>query len=63
MASRTYIPQLRIVLRIAHRYGTRYQDTLANTLTAPQYTCLLSVINAIADCLALLEEPVPEPPA
>lgn len=62
MPARTYVPHLRIVLKIAHRYGTRYQETLQNNLTAPQYTCLLAVINAIADCLALLDEPTPEAP-
>lgn len=54
MANRTYVPGLRLVLGAAHRYATRYQATLENNLTAPQYACLLDVITALASCLALL---------
>lgn len=59
MGIRTFVPGLRAVLKAAHYYGTRYQTKLSGSLTAPQYTCLLSTLNAIADCLALLGE---EPP-
>jgi len=51
---RTYVPGLRAVLYAAHRFATRYQARLATTLTTPQYNCLTSTIQAIADCLALL---------
>ena len=54
MSIKTYVPGLRFVLKRAHRFMTRYQQTLSNTLTEPQYTCLLSTIQAVADCLALL---------
>lgn len=54
MATRTYVPFLRIVLGTAHRYATRYQATLEANLTPLQYTCLLDVIAALASCLAAL---------
>lgn len=59
MAFRTYVPALRVVLYAAHRYATRYQSKLSAALTTEQYTCLVSTIQALADCLALLGvEPV-----
>lgn len=60
MAHRTYVPVLRAVLYTAHRYATRWQSRLQGSLTSEQYTCLVSTIQAIADCLALLGQPVPE---
>jgi hypothetical protein len=53
---RTYIPGLRIVLRIAHTYMTRWQDKLSGTLTETQYACLLDSITAVSSCLAALGE-------
>lgn len=61
MALKTYIPALRLVLKAAYRYGTRWQTQLSGSLTSEQYTCLLSTLNAIADCLALLGEETPGP--
>jgi len=58
MANRTYVPVLRIVLGRAHRYATRWQPKLQASLTEPQYTCLVAVIAALADCLVLLGEAV-----
>ncbi len=54
MPFRTWIPGLREVLKTAHYYGTRYQTQLSRSLTSEQYTCLLSTLQAIGDCLALL---------
>lgn len=54
MSLRTYVPTLRAVLYVAHRFATRYQAQLSEHLTPAQYTCLVSTIAAIADCLALL---------
>jgi hypothetical protein len=59
MPIRTYIPGLRLILKAAHRFGTRYQTQLQGSLTGPQYTCLLSTLAAIADCLVLLGEETP----
>lgn len=59
MALRTYVPGLRLVLYAAHRFATRYQATLSSTLTTEQYTCLLSTITALADCLAVLGQATP----
>lgn len=58
MAFKTYVPTLRFVLREAHKYATRYQPQLSQSLGSAQYACLVSTIQAIADCLALLG---PEP--
>jgi hypothetical protein len=61
MASRTYIPVLVYVLRKAHQYATRWQPQLAANLTEQQYTCLVSTIQALADCLVLLDVGSPAP--
>lgn len=58
---KTYVPGLRFILYAAHRYATRWQSKLAGSLTTEQYTCLVSTIQAIADCLALLGSPTIEP--
>jgi len=58
MAVRTYVPILRTVLYTAHKVATRYQSKLVGHLSTEQYTCLVSTIQAIADCLALLGQPV-----
>lgn len=59
MAQKLYISGLRVVMQNAHRYGTRYQKQLSGNLTGPQYTCLVSTLAAIADCLALLGDVIP----
>lgn len=56
MALKTYVYTLRIVLREAHKYATRYQTQLSSFLTAPQYACLVDTIAALASCLAVLGE-------
>lgn len=56
--TRTYIPTLRFFLNQLHRYATAHQTTLQVYLTTEQAACLLAVINAIAECLAVLGEPV-----
>lgn len=61
LVAKTYVPALRVVMKTAHKYGTRWQPQLSSTLTAPQYACLISTLAAIADCLALLGEQVPLP--
>lgn len=54
MALKTYVPHLRIVLKVAHKYATRYQTQLSAVLTPAQYACLTDTIVAISSCLALL---------
>lgn len=61
MALKTYVPGLRLILKAAHRYATRYQAQLNTILTVDQYTCLVSTIAAIGACLALLGETPIEP--
>jgi hypothetical protein len=56
VAQKTYVYTLRIILKEAHRYATRYQTQLSAFLTAPQYACLVDTIQALASCLALLGE-------
>lgn len=59
MAAKTYEQGLRLVLRTAHRYGTRYQTQLSGNLSSDQYACLITTLQAIAACLALLGEVLP----
>ena len=59
--ARSYIPQLRFVLNVAYKYGTRYQTKLEASLTPTQYTCLTNVLSAILECLVALGQPTPEP--
>jgi hypothetical protein len=59
MATKLYVQGLRVVLNTAHRYGTRYQQQLSSSLDNAQYTCLVSTLQAIAACLALLGKEIP----
>jgi hypothetical protein len=52
--AKTYVEGLRLVLQAAHKYGTRWQTKLESNLTGDQYSCLLSTLTAIAECLVLL---------
>lgn len=54
---RTYVPGLIFILRAAHKFATRYQQQLSTTLSTEQYACLVSTIQALADCLALILPP------
>lgn len=57
MAQRTYEFGLRLVLKALLRYATRWQTKLQVSLTEGQYTCLLSVIEAVTACVIALGEP------
>lgn len=59
MPKKVYWISLETTLQITRRYIQRNQIKLQQNLTAPQYTCVISVLNAILDCLATL--PVNEP--
>lgn len=54
MPTKTYVPGLRLVVKGAHRYATRYQSTLEANLSEAQYACLVELINALAECLIIL---------
>jgi hypothetical protein len=54
MGTRTYVPQLRFVLRQVDKYTKRWQDKLHETLTSGQYNCLVAVITAVTECLISL---------
>ena len=58
MASRTYVPQLLLLLNIVVKYMKRYQNKLQGTLTTPQYQCLVATIEAADLCI----QAIPEPP-
>lgn len=55
MPIRTWIPGLILVLKAARHYMTKWNSQLHDSLTSPQYTCLMSTLTAIIDCLNLLE--------
>lgn len=58
---KTFVPGLRLILKQAHKYATRYQAQLSVALTSQQYACLIDTIAALASCLALLgETPIEE---
>ena len=57
MAVKTYYVGARLVVERAHRYLTRWQAQLEANLTAPQYTCVLALIAALAECLVVLVKP------
>jgi len=59
MASRTYVPQLRIVTAILKRYCNKYQVKLQENLSEEIYALLLVLLDA-ADALliALGETPI-----
>lgn len=54
MAKKVYWIGLEATLNVTRRYIQRNQLNLQKNLTAPQYTCLLDVLNAILSCLAIL---------
>lgn len=54
MAKKVYWKGLELSLNLTRRYIQRNQLQLQANLTAPQYTCLLDVLNAILSCLAIL---------
>jgi len=59
MASRTYVPQLRIITAILKRYVNKYQVKLQENLSEEVYALLLVLLDA-ADALliALGEAPI-----
>jgi hypothetical protein len=59
MALRTYLPGFVLALRTLHRYATRYQTQISAVLTAPQLTCFLALITALAECLNTIVPPEP----
>ncbi len=59
MATKTFVPTARFWIAFTHKYLTRWQAKLQANLTAEQYTCVTSLITALADCLVLLVPPAP----
>lgn len=54
--TKVYWKGLRLVLGAAQRYINRNQAGLQKFLTTEQFTCVMSLLTAIIDCLALLPD-------
>ncbi len=59
MAKKVYWIGLEATLTLTRRYIQRNQLNLQKNLTAPQYTCVVAVLAAVLDCLALLPSNTP----
>lgn len=59
MGRKVYWISLGTTLNLTRRYIQRNQINLQKNLTTPQFNCVLAVLNAILDCLALLPENTP----
>lgn len=53
---KVYWKQLRVILGITKRYIQKWDLQLQANLTAPQYACVVAILNAIVECLALLPQ-------
>lgn len=60
MAKKVYWIGLEATLQVTRRYIQRNQLNLQKNLTAPQYDCLLDVLQAILSCLAILPTNTPQ---
>lgn len=60
MADKVYWKALRLVLGTTKRYIQRWDIQLQVSLTAPQYACVVAVLDAIVECLAILPVNTPE---
>jgi len=60
MSTRTYLYGLWLVFTAAAKYAKRWQTKLQGNMTTQQYQCLVAVINALDECLPLIQ---PAPPA
>jgi hypothetical protein len=62
MASlRVYWITLVVLLKYLRRYITKHQLQLQAHLTAPQYACVVALLNAIVECIAILPTNTPNP--
>lgn len=59
MATRTYLYGLWLVFTTAVKYAKRWQVRLQENMTVQQYACLVAVIEALDECLPLIQ---PNPP-
>lgn len=60
MTTKVYWKALRLVLGESKRYIQRWEIQLQANLTAPQYACVVAVLDAIIECLQLLPANEPE---
>lgn len=58
---KVYWKQLKIVLGLTKRYIQKWDIQLQGNLTPTQYTCVVAVLTAVVECLALLPVDVVEP--
>lgn len=61
MAVKTYVPGAVNVAKVAHRYLTRYEVQLKGNLAAEEEACLVALIASLAEFLACVLKPNPEP--
>lgn len=54
MASKVYWKGLILVATLLKSYIQRNQLKLQQNLTAPQYTCVVALLDAVLECLAVL---------
>lgn len=59
MATRVYWKGLILVARALQLYISRNQVNLQKNLTEPQYACVVTLLNAVVECLEVL--PVNDP--
>jgi len=57
MATRTYERQLIYLVRGLSKYIGRWTPQLQQFLTPEELTCVLSLLTALTDCLAVLSPP------
>jgi len=57
MATRTYERQLIYLVRLLSKYIGRWLPQLQTFLTSPELTCVMSLNQALIDCLNVLEPP------
>ena len=61
--SKTYIPGLRLVLKAAYRYISRWQPQIAENLTEEQFVHVTDCLADLGACLISLGETPIEPNA
>lgn len=60
MADKVYWKALRLVLGATKRYIQRWDIQLQVSLTPTQYACVVAVLDAVVECLAILPVNTPE---
>jgi hypothetical protein len=59
MAQRTYMIGLYYSVYAARQYIARWQIKIEQNATTEQYTCILALLEALNECLPLIQPPPP----